>query len=385
MRIRALSKVKSRVRTTTLRDASAFVATWNEITSLREALGVQQDALLNPLHFLAATDDTRRSCSVACWRGNHLIGVLYATEHHVKGLRTGYAIGGDYSGRGLLLCAPIDEHLVLKECMKRMVADGIHALHLRFLRRDENKFALRGLGLKFLDALIPGDRLRLQASFEEFLSSLGKHTRRNVRAFTRKATEAGIVFMPSLGKQEYEAALDRLNAETDFPADALHLARDERILELHGGGERMGLCGPDGTLIAVLCGFGLGGRFHLLTQLNHASYERFSLSLVLRGYAVNHLIETGYTELQFMGGSSLSFGRFCQPEAYRSIFVDKKAGFAAAVKRLCGTAVRLMSRTGRPVPEMLALIASGYLEEWQLSQRTALRPAAMVLQQRQAS
>ena len=384
MRIRALTKV-IKVRTTMLKDAAAFAGIWDEIASLREALDVGHDALLSPLHFLAATDDTRRSCSVACWRGDGLIGVLFATEHHMKGLRTGYTIGGDYSGRGLLLCAPADETLVLKECMKRMIADGIHSLHLRFLPSDSRRFMLRGLGMKFLDALIPGDRMQLKPSFEEFLATLGKHTRRNVRACTRKAEAVGIQFAPFVDKNEYLAAVARLNAETDFPADALRLARDERVLELHGGGERLGLRGTDGTLIAVMCGFRLGSRFHLLTQLNDAGYERLSLSLVLRGYAVGHMIDTGYTELQFMGGSSLTFGRFCQPETYRSIFVDKRTGLASAVKRLCGTTVRLITRTGRPVPETLAVLASGYLEEWQLSERTALRPAAMILQQRQAS
>ncbi len=341
--------------------------------------------MLNPLHFLAATDEIRRSCSVACWRGDRLIGILYATEHHIKGIGTGYAIGGDYSGRGLLLCSPSDERLVLRECMKRMVADGVHSLHLRFLPVDNSKFALRGLAMKFLDALIPGDRLELKSSFEEFLSSLGKHTRRNVRACIRKTEAVGIVFAPSLTKQEYETAVERLNAETDFPADSLRLARDERILELHGGGERMGLRRPDGTLIAVMCGFRLGDRFHLLTQLNDAYYERLSLSLVLRGYAVGRMIDTGYTELQFMGGSSLTFGRFCQPETYRSIFVDKQGGIAAALKHVCTTAAWLLSRIGRPVPETLAVLCSGYLEERRLSERTALRPAAMLFERRQLS
>ena len=377
--------LNAKVRTTSIKDACAFVEVWHEIASLRESLGVRHDVLLNPLHFLTSTDDTRRSCSVACWRGDRLIGLLYATEHHLRGLRTGYAIGGDFSGRGLLLCSPAEEHLVLKESLKRMIADGIHSLHLRFLPTDTSKFALRGLGLKFLDALIPGDRLQLKPAYEEFLSSLGKHTRRNIRACTRKTEAAGIAFVPSLERDEYAAAIERLNSETDFPADPLRLARDERILELHGGGERMGLRGPEGTFIAVMCGFRLHNRFHLLTQLNGAFHERLSLSLVLRGHAIEHLIATGYTELQFMGGSSLTFGRFCQPETYRSIFVDKKGGIAAAAKHICSSAAWLISRTGRPVPETLAVLSSGYLEERRLSERTALRPAAMLFEQRQLS
>jgi hypothetical protein len=376
-------KVETDILSTTLTDASAFVNIWGEISALRESVGVRDDVLLDPLHFLTATDDTRRSCSVACWRGARLIGILYATEHYIRGLGTGYAIGGDYSGRGLLLCASEDENLVLQECIRRVFADGVHSLHVRFLPRESSRIALRGLELKFLDALIPGDRMELKAGFEEFLGTLGKHTRRNLRACTRKTEASGIEFVPSLAQEEYEAGVERLNSETHFPAKALHLLRDERLLELHDG-ERMGLRNRDGTLIAVLCGFRLGGRFHLLTQLNDASYDRLSLSLVLRGYAVRHMIDTGCTEIQFMGGSSLTFGRFCKPETYRSIFVDRERGLEAAVKRLCGAAVGLLSRTGRPVPEALAVLASGCLEERQLSQRTALRPAAMILRQRQA-
>lgn len=376
--------VQGTLLTRTLRDAAAFVQHWDEISELRRSLGPDCDVLLNPLHFLAATDSARRSCSVACWRSGRLIGVLFATEHFIMGLGTGYAVGGDFSGRGLLLCAPADEHQVLSSCVARIVAEGVHSLHLRLLPRDCARLVVPGMKLKFLDAVIPGDLLPLQPSFEEFLGSLGRHTRRNIRACTRKTEALGIEFVPSLTQEAYQSAIARLNAETDFPADPLRLARDERLLALHGGGQRFGLLAADRTLIAVLCGFSRDRRFHLLTQLNDTGFERLSLSLVLRGAAVRHLIETGHTELQFMGGSSLSFGRFCQPESYRSIFVDRSTGFAAVLKRLCSKFVRLAARPGKPVPETIAFLCSGHLDCSRLSDRTALRPAAMVLRQRSA-
>jgi hypothetical protein len=377
--------VQQRLLTRTLRDATAFVQNWDEIVELRRSLGLEKDVLLSPLHFLAATDAARRSCSVACWRAGRLVGVLFATEHFVMGLGTGYAVGGDFSGRGLLLCSPADESEVLAACVERTVAEGVHSLHLRLLPRDGARFALPGLKLKFLDAVIPGDRLVLKPGFEDFLASLGRHTRRNIRACTRKTEALGIEFVPSLTREEYGSAVGRLNAKTDFPADSRRLARDERLLALHGGGRRFGLRNHGGTLIAIVCGFSLGGRFHLLTQLNNTGFERLSLSLVLRAYAVRHLIETGHAELQFMGGSSLSFGRFCQPESYRSIFVDRSSGIAARMKRLCGRLVRLTARLGWPVPETLAFLCGGHLGCSRLSDRTALRPAAMVLRQRSAT
>jgi Acetyltransferase (GNAT) domain len=371
------------IRTETLKEASAFAQYWDEIAALRRNLQLEHDVLLNPLHFLTSTDGTRRSSSIAIWKNEQLIGVMYATQHYLKGIPTGYAIGGDFSGRGLLLCAPHDENLVLSECTQRMMTDGVHSLHLRFLPRNESRFNLNGMTMKFLDAVIPGDLLQLEPTFEEFLAKLGKHTRRNIRAFTRKTEGLGIEFVPSLTRKQYEDAIERLNSKTDFPAGRSHLARDERILELHGE-ERLGLRGPDGKLLAVLCGFRLGERFHLLTQLNDAGHERLSLSLVLRGYLTRHLIETGLTQLHFMGGSSLSFGRYCQPEAYRSIFIDRENGIAATAKRLCTTVAKLITRLGKPVPELLATMCSGHLDEFSLSERTALRPAAMLFSQRQA-
>jgi hypothetical protein len=378
--------MQAQIRSEMLRDAKAFACYWDEIQSLRSRLGVESDVLLNPVHFLAATDDTRRSCSVLVWRDKELIGVIYATQHYMKGIATGYGIGGDYTGRGLLLCLAADESLVLREAMRRMTSEGVHSLHLRFLPRDlvprgEAIAPIRGLKMKWFDAVIPGDVLHLQLDYEEFLSTLGKHTRRNIRAFIRKTEQAGIEFVPSLSKEEYDSAVERLNAATDFPADPLHLSRDERLLALHNG-ERLGLRSADGTLIAVMCGFRKGGKFHLLTQLNDVHYERFSLSLVLRGYVTRHLIEHGLTCLHFLGGSSLSFGRYCQPENYRSIFVDRQNGLAAAVKMFASGVVRLMQNLERSIPERLAMICNGHLDDALLTERTALRPAAMLQSQR---
>jgi hypothetical protein len=366
------------IRTETLCDAAAFVQYMDKITALRTEVGVEDDVLLNPLHFLTATDDSRRSSSVACWQGDRLIGVMYTAERYVHGIRSGYAISGDYTGRGSLLCQPEHEAAVVKSSIEEMVGRGIHSLHLRLLPRDETKVVVAGMDMRYLDARIPGDRMALRSSFDEFLSRMGKHTRRNVRYYTRKAKAAGIEFVPFLTKAEYAAGVARLNEGTTFPAEPLWLARDERLLELHQGGQRFGLRGPDGNVVAELCGFTQGSRFHVLRQLNDANFERLSLSTVLRGFCVEHLIASGHTELQFMGGSSLSFGRFCVPQIYRSIFVDKREGVTAAAKRFGCKMVKLTALMGRPVPETLKVICNGHLEEWRLVERTALGPARIV-------
>jgi len=369
------------ILTETLKDALSFARSWDEIIALRKATGAHDDILLDPIFFLASTDSARRSCSVACRRSDKLIGVLFATEHCWCGLRTGFAVGGDFSGRGLLLCKREDEEIVLTECIKRLIADGVHSVHLRYLPAQTSSVALvEGASVKKLDAVIPGDRMELRPDFEDFLSSIGRLTRRNVRAYTRKTEAAGIEFVASMTHAEYQTAVERLNTRTKFPADRLRLDRDERFVELYEG-ERLGLRGSDGEFLAVLCGFRHGNRFHLLTQLNSSHHENLSLSLVLRGYTIKHLIETGIAEIQFMGGSSLSFGRFCKPEKYRSVFVDKEDGMAAAFKKLCGAAVSLLAVMQLSIPGLLATVSNGTLEESLLSDRTALKPAAMLFKQ----
>jgi hypothetical protein len=366
-----------KVRTELLADARAFFKHWERIESLRRELGVEDDVLLDPIHFLTATDDTRRSCSVACWDGEELVGLVYATQHYARGVKTGYAAGGDYSGRGLLLCRPEREAEVVEAAIRTMLKNGLHGLHLRLMPKEMTEAVIPGARMKYLDALIPGDRMMLLPNFDEFLGTLGKHTRRNVRYYTRKTLAAGMEFVPFLTTEEYEAGVERLNSITNFPADPLRLARDRRLMSLHNGGQRLGLRGPEGELVAVVAGFSKGTRFHVLTQLNDVRFANLSLSTVLRGMMVEQLIGAGHTELQFMGGSSLSFGRFCVPQRYRSIFVDKKWGAAAAVKQGASHMVRLLASQKKAIPSGLMMIANGWLEEWRLIERTALGPAAV--------
>jgi hypothetical protein len=360
------------LRTETLKDARDFVRCWTEIEKLRAELNVNDDVLLDPLHFLSATGSTRRSCSVACWAGPALLGLTYATEHYLAGIRSGYAVGGDFVGRGLLLCAAENESAVLHASIQKLAAHGIHSLHLRLQPRADPKFEIDGMRVVYLEKWTAGDRMTLPATFDGFLATLGKHTRRNMRNSMRKAAAADIQFAPSLTIEEYQAAVARLNVAGVFHADSLHLARDERLLALHGGGRRMGLRAANGNLVSILCGFTRGSRFHLLTQLNDRRLEALSLSVVLRGHAAQELIASGHTELQFMGGTSLTLGRFCAPIRYRSIFVDKEPGAVAAAKRLVSVVARLTEHTGSPVPEKLSMVCNGELDRSMLIRRTAL-------------
>ncbi|HEY0758993.1 MAG TPA: GNAT family N-acetyltransferase [Acidisarcina sp.] len=368
-------------RTSLLGTVASFVDIWPELDQLRSDCRATDDVLLDPVHFLAATSRERRPCSVACWDGQRLAGVLFATEHRVHGFRTGYAIGGDFSGRGLVLCRPEDEAAVIESAVHCIFSHGVHSLHLRMAPRSADSPDLRGLTTKYLtkslEGVIPGDRMNLLSGYEQFLSTLGKHTRRNVRYYTRKAVDAGIQFEPRVDEEEFNRARQRLNREAHFAAAREHLRRDDRLLALHSDSQRMGLRDRSGDLVALLCGFTMQRRFHLLTQWNDPRHEKLSLSLVLRGFAVQHLISRGHNELVFMGGTSLSFGRFCAPHRYCSLLLDRSTGPVRLAKRvLAGYALR-RDRAGRPLPYTIETLAGGLLCDARLAVRTALNPASI--------
>jgi Acetyltransferase (GNAT) domain len=355
-----------------LQDAASFVQIWDEITSLQACCGAEGDRLLSPLHFLAGTCSVRRSCSVGCWDGQRLVGIFYATAQYFCGVNTGYAVAGDFAGRGSLLCRPEDEIEVIEAAVSAIFAARIHSLHIRLMPRVTEKAQLGRFALRCVDSLVPSDLIPLAGSFDEFLATLGKLTRRNMRSYMRKAEEAGITFVPELSCEEYNATLERLNRNSRFPAKSLQLARDERWLTLHGGGSRMGLRSGNGSLIAILCGFRTGDRFYLLSQLNDSGYANSSLSLTLRGLAVQHLIATGHRELVFVGASSANIGRFCVPAIYRSMLIDRKGGVTAAGKRACAWLTAFLDRRGVPSQIKLQMLCGGYLDEQLLRQWTML-------------
>ena len=358
-----------------LRDARQFETCWGEVDALLREAGLSDESQLNPRHFVAMTDGVRRPCPVVCRRDSRLVGVVYLVEYHLRGMRTGYVVGGDFCGRGLLVSRAEDAGAVMQTMIAQLIEEGVHAMHLRWLTVHMTAIEGDGLLVQNLEGLIPGDRMRLLGSRDEFLAQLGKHTRRNIRYCTRKAIEVGIEFVPVVSKEEYEAAVMRLNVATVFHVNPARLARDERLLALYGGGQRLGLRAADGLLVAVLCGFCEGERFYLLTQLNDAALSRLSLSLVLRGWMVEPMIAAGVKEWQFVGGTALSLGRFCKRQEYRSIFVDRRTGLGALWKWGCSQVVRWMNAVGAEVPDHLKLMCNGRLQVWRLMERTALSTA----------
>jgi hypothetical protein len=369
------------LRTTILSSAEDFVRISESISELRRSAGVADDLHTEPDYVLACADRVRRACAVACWQGEKLAGVVFAFHHHVLGrLPSGYFVAGDYSGRGAMIARPECAAVVLSAAAERLRRERMHSLLLRISPALPEPPRMQAARSMVFHEIIPGDRLKLASSYADFLAGLGKHTRRNIRYYARRAAAAGIRFDPDVLEAEFTLAVRHLSASAEFPIAERRLARDLRLMHTYCG-DRFALRDSAGAIVAVLSGFSFNGRFYLLSQVNDARLAPFSLSLVLRGFTIAHLIARGVRELQFMGGTSLALGRFCDRLNYSSYFVDRPHLVFSPLKTLAAALVDLLGFAGFRVPIEVEAFCGAYLSPRRLAVRTPLLPAALVKQE----
>lgn len=335
----------------------------------------QQDTTGLPDYFLPRVSDTRRPRVVVCYEQGQLVGVVYTEEMLFAGRATGWVLGGDRMGRGLVLAAPEREAEVIATACEYLLANGVHALRL-WWRSTGNEILpvlqlqRPGLQVWCKSEIRPqGDWLHLEASYESFLNALGPHTRRNLRYYRRRAEEEGYRFIPELSLAAYESAVHSLNQHADSPETREHEQRDHRFFaqfrnqfgSQFGPPVLAGLAAPDGRLVSVLSGVRAGNHLHLLSQFNDESLHGIGPSLVLRGYLIEHLIAQDVASIHFVNGTSGPLARFCDPVLMRTISIDSRRSALHPVKLATATAARGWQRRGRWVPVRLRGLLGSYM------------------------
>jgi hypothetical protein len=252
-----------------------------------------------------------------------------------------------------------------------LLRSDIHSLQLRIDSPLWEWPNFPGCNIRQFTGRVAGDRLNLPADYEVFLSSLGKHTRRNIRYYTRRALAAGIEFVPEVSADEYADAVRHLCDVAEYSNARPQLESCNRMLALHQGKGFL-LRNQSGENVAALCGFSKGGRFYLLAQVNDRRLPELSLSLVLRGHTIQHLMATRHKELQFVDGSSLSLGRFCATVDYQAHFIDRGGWLPSFMKSAFARLVD-SAFSGKVLPNVLGTLSGSYLPEERLIARTALR------------
>lgn len=310
-----------------------------ELAALMPGLGAKL-GMLAPEFFLASFSPQRwRPCVVVVSQEQRIAGLLYCRERVVAGVGTRIAVGDDTLG-AMIVADPKEAGSIIccgvKALLKRMVGIRlmVPAHRLPFLT-DIQAYA----DVDFYCAK-RHSHMELPRTYDEFLVRLGPDTRRNFRRYRRKSEQIGNEFIEELSFADFCA-----NARHLFPKAAY--ATTERNLDMWLGMiEAMpsrilvGLRRKDGEWISLVGGWHVDSRAIVNMQLNDRAYGRESVSLVMRSYLIEALINRGLRELVFWKGTSGPLN-FCS--VYPKVFMTH-IDARSTLWRLCRAACRRVNQ-----------------------------------------
>jgi hypothetical protein len=143
--------------------------------------------------------------------------------------------------------------------------------------------------------------LVVEASFQATLANLGKHTRRNLRYYRRRAeADLGSTFVPQV-EISLPEFLEMNRNSTNPGSDSDAAWRYECLADL--GRVIAGVKAGNGQWLSLVGGRRYGGVTQIEWQMNRAGLPRYSLSTVMRSYLLEHEAESGTVRLIFLGGT----------------------------------------------------------------------------------
>jgi hypothetical protein len=322
-----------------VRGAKGILTVAAEISELRERTGQGDNPLLCPDFFLGRVSlfPANQPVVLLVRSAERLQGVVYLYEKTFCRLPTGYLRGFDHlTGESSVIA---EEHLraaILKIAMQQLFQrTNARVAWATVCQGAANPVAsslqkLHNLRVQ-VNSICREHRLKLSDTFDRTLSRFGPHTRRNLRYYRRRAEkELNALFRPELTPLERDEALQQLKKRVfqPFPVSLAEWRKMDELLRTQPGYFSMGLQ-SNGEWISYLVGMRTGKLTHVLLQLNHNGFARYSLSTVLRSYFFEHEIALGQQEIKFVNGTCALFQRCCEPDT--CVTVSARRGLAAFV------------------------------------------------------
>jgi hypothetical protein len=179
-----------------------------------------------------------------------------------------------------------------------------------------------------------GATIVLEKTFDETLTAMGKHTRRNLRHYRRKAEEELMCSFESDVKSSLSMArLIELNRASTHPVANVVLERRYNTMKALDGLYCVGVKTPDGQWISLLGGRRHHGVSEIDWQMNRGGLDKYSVGTVIRSYLIDYEIEIGTGRLFFEGGTPHSMRLAFISEKAVDIVVTKRSLFAFALRR----------------------------------------------------
>jgi hypothetical protein len=204
-----------------------------------------------------------------------------------------------------------------------------------------------------------GGTIALHKTFDATLARMGKHTRRNMRYYRRKAeAELGCSFIPDVRSILTMAQLVELNYASTHPVPCSVLERRYQTTKSMDGFFCVGLSGADGKWISLLAGRRHHGVTEVDWQMNRAGMAKHSVGTVIRSYLIEHEIAIGMQKLFFEGGT---------PHSMRHSFLSEEAMDIVVMNRsLPVFLLRSIARWLHPEKNFLLQTLMSPAVKWQL-------------------
>jgi hypothetical protein len=266
-------------------------------------------------------------------RADVIIGLVYAKERKLAGLRTGL-ICADASHGPIIACKPEDREAVWSSALSHLLSrKKVLGVRLAIPYTEYELYAATTIvnpigAVASYYEYSANAILSLPCSYEALLNKMGKHTRRNFRYYRRQFEMNGHAYAEALTFPEFRAATVELMGKSIIPAEKERSELDVRMCLAAERPMLIGLRSHSGEWLSVLGGWYDRGQATVRFQMNRDQEHRTdSLSVVLRGYLIEDLIRRGFQSIVFVRGVGEPLKRFCSNVPTVILYLDKPSRF----------------------------------------------------------
>lgn len=294
----------------TEREPAAVAAAWSALAEQRQPPSI----FLTP-EWIAVARAHERSTPVTLAIGQP-IGGIAALAREADGTIT--FAGGQLTDEQDVVAPPGQETAVATAVARWIAAQRPPAIRLEYLPWGEpcrqavtETLTTAGYTVRVAQQVV-SPLLALPASFDEYVQSLGKKERHELRRKIRRLEHAGAARFRFAADSERAAVLDRFFAlhrlsrgeKADFmtpPVEAFFRDVADALGPI--GRLRLGVLSFDGADAAVLFGFSLGPVIALYNAAYDPGLASLSVGIVSHAWAVREAIAAGFTTYDLLRGN----------------------------------------------------------------------------------
>lgn len=267
-------------------------------------------------------------------------GAVLLYEYRVAGIGTGVFATDDVAGQRTVIASP-EIRMEVAETAARALAErgaSISLISLEAEMAEEERAALRLREGPVCDGTVRtrtvARDLMLEPTLEGTLARLGRHTRRNLRYYRRRAqTALGAEFVPAV-EMTHEEFLELSRSSTNQIPD-VEAAWRFACLGASPGRMFAGVRDRNGRWLSVIAGRREARVTEVEWQMNRADLPRYSLSTVMRSFLLEHEVGLGMKQMTFKGGTPHSIRHSLLPSQSVDIGLVRRSVVGWVMRRIC--------------------------------------------------